>query len=283
MSARASLDLGGITLRYVDEGTGPPVVMLHGNPSWSYLYRDLVTALCDRYRTIVPDHVGMGCSDRPARSRYPYDLRRRVQDLSDLLDALDLEGPVTLVVHDWGGMIGLAWAVDHPERVARLVLLNTAAFPLPAHKSLPLPLRLARAPVVGQVLVRGANAFARGTARFGVERPLTPEVRRAYLAPYSSWRRRLAVNEFLRDIPTDDAHPSHPLVAATGASLHRLADTPTLVCWGTRDPVFDLDYLAEWEQRLPHAEVHRIDAGHNVLEDAPHVVVPLVEDFLART
>lgn len=284
MVATATLDLDGLAYHYVDEGSGHPVVMVHGNPSWSYMYRKLVLALREGHRTIAPDHIGMGRSDAPPRSQYPYDLARRVEDFTRFVDALDLGEPVTLVVHDWGGMIGLAWAVEHPDRVARLVLLNTAAFPLPAHKQLPLSLQLARAPFLGELLVRGGNAFAIGATVFGVRRGrMSRAVRQGYLAPYTSWRRRLAINQFLQDIPVEPSHPSYPVVASTGERLVRLASIPTLICWGTKDPVFDLDYLAEWERRLPGAEVHRIDAGHFVLEDAPDVVVPLIEGFLART
>ena len=284
MVAGPALDLDGLAYRYVDEGSGHPVVMVHGNPSWSYMYRSLVVALRDRYRVVAPDHIGMGRSDAPPRSRYPYDLARRVEDFTRFVASLDLQEPATLVVHDWGGMIGLAWAVEHPEQVGRLVLLNTAAFPLPAAKRLPAVLRLARAPLVGEVLVRGANAFAIGATVFGVRRRRMPAaVRRGYLAPYRSWRRRVGIHAFLRDIPVRASDRSYPLVAATGARLDRLATIPTLICWGVRDPVFDLDYLAEWERRLPAADVHRVDAGHYVLEDAPEVVVPLIEKFLVRT
>lgn len=284
MPKRETLDLDGLAYRYVDEGSGSPVVMVHGNPSWSYMYRELIAALSDRYRTLAPDHIGMGCSAVPSRSAYPYDLARRVDDFTRFMSALDLDDPVTLVVHDWGGMIGLGWAVEHREDVARLVLFNTAAFPLPAHKRLPATLRFARAPLLGEALVRGANAFAIGATLLGARRPMSRAVRQAYLAPYSSWRRRVAINEFLQDIPVDPSHPSHPLVAAIGERLDRLAGIPTLICWGMRDPVFDPDYLAEWERRLPAAEVRRVDgAGHFVLEDAPDTVIPLIEAFLARS
>lgn len=284
MVADAALDLEGLAYRYVDQGAGHPVVMVHGNPSWSYMYRELVDALRDRYRTIAPDHIGMGRSDAPPRSRYPYVLARRVEDFARFMAALDLGRPATLVVHDWGGMIGLAWAVEHPDQVARLVLMNTAAFPLPAGKRLPVALRLARAPFLGEVLVRGVNAFAVGATVFGMRRRrMSKGVRRGYLAPYSSWRQRLAINQFLKDIPVQPSHPSYAVVAATGERLDRLATLPTLICWGTGDPVFDLDYLSEWERRVPAAEVHRIDAGHFVLEDAPDIVIPLIDEFLART
>jgi haloalkane dehalogenase len=282
--ATRSLDLDGLAYRYVDQGAGQTVVMLHGNPSWSYMYRSLIAALSDRYRVIVPDHLGMGASDTPPRSSFPYGLARRVDDLARLLTHLDLDAPVTLVVHDWGGMIGLAWAVEHPDRVHRLVLLNTAAFPLPAGKRLPAALRLARTPLLGPALVRGLNAFALGATVAGVRRGRMPaEVRRGYLAPYRSWRRRAGIQDFLDDIPVRASDRSHGLVAATAARLDRLASVPTLICWGVLDPVFDLDYLAEWQRRLPAAEVHRLKAGHYVLEDAAEEVAALVDAFLART
>src|SRR5436305_7666249 len=109
----------GVRLHYLDEGAGEPVVMVHGNPTWSFYYRNLVLTLRDRYRCVVPDHVGCGLSDKPPADRYPYSLDRRVADLTALLDHLKLDRDVTLVVHDWGGMIGTAWAARFPERVDR--------------------------------------------------------------------------------------------------------------------------------------------------------------------
>ncbi len=127
----------GIAMSYLDEG--PPageqddrevIVMLHGNPSWSYYWRHLVLGLRDRYRCIVPDHIGMGLSDKPGDDRYVYTLQSRVDDLTTLLDRLGITGPVTLAVHDWGGMIGFGWALSHAAQVRRLLITNTAAFPL---------------------------------------------------------------------------------------------------------------------------------------------------------
>lgn len=274
------------TLRYVDVGEGPPVVCVHGNPTWSWYYRTLIDALAPDHRVIVPDHLGMGRSDAPPPHRYPYDMRARVDDFAALMDHLDVgvSTPATLVVHDWGGAIGLAWATRNPERVGRLVLCNTAAFPLPAGHTLPWVLRPARVPVLGAVLVCGANAFVRGTLRVGVRRGGMPRaVRRAYAAPYRTWRRRTAVLRFVRDIPTGPGGPTDAMLRATDAGLHRLADRPALLLWGMRDPVLTPPYLDEWRRRLPGAEVHAIaDAGHLVLEDAPETV-PLIVDFLSRT
>src|SRR5947209_19836323 len=157
-------DREGLRLHCLDEGEGEPVVMVHGNPTWSFYYRGLVDGLRDSYRTIVPDHIGCGLSDKPDDSRYDYTLESRIADREALLDHLGLDRGLTLVVHDWGGAIGLGYATRHPERVSRLVILNTAAFHLPKTKAFPWPLWLCRDTPLGAFLVRGLNAFCRGTA-----------------------------------------------------------------------------------------------------------------------
>ncbi|HEY0983803.1 MAG TPA: alpha/beta fold hydrolase, partial [Schlesneria sp.] len=118
-------EIDGLRMHYVDEGQGETVVMLHGNPNWSYYYRNLVHRLKDRYRCLVPDHIGCGLSDKPGDDRYPFSLERRVSDLKAWLNHCGATENLTLVVHDWGGMIGMAFATEFPERIKRLVLLNT--------------------------------------------------------------------------------------------------------------------------------------------------------------
>lgn len=271
---------GGLKLHYVDQGRGLPVVMVHGNPTWSIYYRKLAEALASSRRVLVPDHIGMGLSDKPSDRDYDYTLKSRIDDLEALLAETVPEGPVDLVVHDWGGMIGLAWAVRRPERVRRVVVLNTAAFFPPPTKPLPPSLRLARTPL-GALLVRGLNAFALGATYLCVTKPMSQELRAAYTAPYSNWRDRIAVLRFVQDIPTRPEDPAWPVVQATQEGLSRLADKPMLICWGGKDFVFDGDFLAEWRRRFPKAEVHLFeDAGHYVLEDAADRVVPLVTKFL---
>ena len=158
--------------------------MLHGNPTWSFYYRNLAAALRDDYRVIVPDHIGCGLSDKPAARQYPYTLERRVQDLDELLERLGVRENITLVLHDWGGMIGMASAHRRPERVKRLVVLNTAAFHMPRGKRLPWSLFLCRNRLIGPFLVRGLNAFSRAAVRWcATRRPLSPEARAGYLAP----------------------------------------------------------------------------------------------------
>jgi haloalkane dehalogenase len=275
------LDRGGARLHYLDEGHGEPVVMLHGNPSWSFLYRDLVRAGRERFRAIVPDHMGMGLSDKPGDDRYAYTLASRVADLEAVLDAAGVDGPVSLVLHDWGGMIGMAWAARHVDRVKRIVALNTAAFRLPEAKPFPLPLRIVRDTPVGSLLVRGANAFADIASRTCTVKPLPDLVRRGFIAPYASWDDRIATLRFVQDIPLAPGDAAWDLVAETEAALSKFADVPMLLGFGERDWVFDKHFLAEWKRRFPLAEVHSFaDAGHYVLEDKGDVLIPRILDFL---
>ena len=271
----------GVRLHYLDEGSGRPVVMLHGNPTWSFCYRHLITGLRDAYRLIVPDHIGCGLSDKP--QGYDYTLSQRVDDLEALLDHLGLDDSLSLVIHDWGGMIGMACASRRPERFERIVVLNTAAFHLPASKRLPFSLRLARLPGVGALMVRGLNAFVRGAAATCTTRKMLREVRQAYLAPYDSWANRIAVLRFVQDIPIRPEDRAYDLVTQVQDGLGRFASTPMLICWGMKDFVFDSEFLDEWVRRFPEAEVHRFDdAGHFIFEDVPDQVLDLTRGFLAH-
>jgi haloalkane dehalogenase len=270
-------------MHYVDEGPrdAPPVLMLHGNPTWSFYWRRLIEALSPTHRVIAPDHVGCGKSDKPDDARYPYRLARRIDDVERLVETLELRD-VTLVVHDWGGMIGMGWADRHPELVRRLVLLNTAAFGLPPRKRMPASLWLARNTSLGAVLVRGFNAFARGATRLCVtRRPLPAEVREALIAPYDSWDSRRAVLRFVQDIPLQPGDPSWDILTGVGDRLGQFDALPVLICWGERDFVFDEHFLRVWERELPSAKVHRFaDAGHYVLEDAGEEIERLVLEFM---
>ena len=131
------LPMGPLKYHYLDEGQGDPVVMLHGNPSWSFYYRNLAAELRSDYRIVVPDHMGCGLSDKPADSLYSFTLKQRVDDLEALLDYLDIKSNITLVVHDWGGMIGMAWALENADRIGRIVITNTAGFLPPGSKHPP--------------------------------------------------------------------------------------------------------------------------------------------------
>lgn len=278
------MNLNGLRYHYLDEGQGEPVLMLHGNPTWSFYYRRLVLALRPRYRTIVPDHIGCGLSDKPGDTQYCYTLERRARDVEALVDHLGFSDKVTLVLHDWGGAIGMLYAHWHPERIRRLVLFNTAAFHLPPGQPFPWTLWLFRNTPLGPPLVRGLNLFCWGASRFCATRGLEPGVRRAYLAPYDSWHNRIAVLRFVQDIPLASGDSAYQLLSEVERGLHQFKDLPTLICWGGRDFVFTDQFLQIWQRHLPDAEVHRFpDAGHYVLEDAVEEILPLVERFLAHT
>jgi cis-3-alkyl-4-acyloxetan-2-one decarboxylase len=268
------LEAPGGAISYVDEGAGPPVVMVHGNPTWSIYYRHLILALRGAHRVIVPDHMGCGLSDKP--QAYPYRLANHIENLTLLLRHLDL-GPVDLVVHDWGGAIGMGWAVRHPELVRRIVVLNTAAFLSPR---LPLRIAVCRAPGFGDLALRGMNAFA-GVATFmAVERPMPDDLRMAYLLPYNSWQNRIAQLRFVQDIPLRPAHPTWPVVDGIDRELTALRGKPMQILWGGKDWCFDDHFLAGWLQRFPAAAAYRFDgAGHYVLEDAHEEIVPRVAQF----
>lgn len=273
----------GLKYHYLDEGRGEPVLMVHGNPSWSFYYRRLAEDLSPDYRVIVPDHIGCGRSEKPGDDRYDYTLESRVRDLETLVDHLEIDGGLTLVMHDWGGAIGMGFATRHPEKIARLVVLNTAAFHLPATKAFPWPLWICRDTPLGAWVVRGLNAFCRGTAFIGCKHhPMPRDVRDGFLAPYDSWTNRIAIHRFVQDIPLRPGDRSYSLVSFMEDRLALFSQTPMLIAWGLRDFVFDRHFLAQWEQHFPQAEVHRFEkAGHYILEDEADAIIPRVRAFLA--
>lgn len=279
-----SFDRGGLRYRYVDEGAGPPVVMVHGNPTWSFYYRELIKSLRPTHRCIAPDHIGCGLSDKPDDAGYRYTLDERVADLEALLAHLGIERDVTLIVHDWGGMIGLSWALLRPERIARLVILNTGAFLLPAGKRLPRRLKLLRKKSrLAELAVLKFNAFAGSATWMATRKGLSTQVSAGLVAPYDTPEHRIATLRFVQDIPLRPRDAAYATAKATDDNLCRLAGLPTLICWGEHDFVFDRHFLAEWKRRFPNAEVHAFaDAGHYVLEDAADRVIPLVQDFVCR-
>jgi haloalkane dehalogenase len=278
------LNIRGNRLHYLDEGPphGEPVIMVHGNPTWSFFFRTLVTELRDKYRIIVPDHIGMGLSDKPDDAHYDYTLSSRVEDLKTLLDHLAVNRNLTFVVHDWGGMAGLLYATRNPERIGRLIILNTAAFHLPPRKRFPWQLEVCRTPVLGPLLVRGLNEFCRQAVRLCItRRPPDPEVVSAYLYPYNSWRNRISILRFIQDIPRRASDRVYSMVSEVESHLSQWRGTPTLICWGLRDFIFDHDFLATWRRHLPNATVHTFpDAGHYVLEDAGDEIARLLRCFL---
>ena len=270
--------INGHTLSYLDEGSGPAIVMLHGNPTWSFFYRNLVLALRGEFRVIVPDHMGCGLSDKP--QDYPYTLATHIDNLTALIRQLGLR-EASLMVHDWGGAIGMGFAGRHPEMIRSLVITNTAAFP---STRIPLRIRVCRLPWLGAFLVRGLNGFVRPALTMAVAKRVPADVVRGYLMPYDSWGNRVAVHGFVRDIPMHAGHVSWPTLNEIAENLLLLRNKPMLILWGGRDFCFNDWFYREWLRRFPEARRRYFaDAGHYLLEDAATEIESEVRDFIQET
>ncbi|VFA97786.1 alpha/beta fold hydrolase [Nocardia cyriacigeorgica] len=275
-------------MHYIDEGprTGRPVILLHGNPTWGFLYRNFIPPLVAAgYRVIVPDNLGFGRSDKPGRASL-YRVAEHIRRMDELLESLDLHD-ATVVPQDWGGPIGLAWAVAHPERVSGLFILNTAAHNPREKWRIPLPLKMFRARGLGEILVKGFNLFHHAFLfRAGLARPerMTPELKAAYLAPHPRWSTRAGVLEFPREIPTGPTGSWEQLGRGLETGLAREFRTrPVTIVWAMKDISFREDTLTNmWLDTFPDADVVRLpDAGHYLQEDAYEEIVPELLGFLA--
>jgi haloalkane dehalogenase len=270
---------GDVRLHYVDEGEGQPVLMLHGNPTWSYIYRRFIPPVAEAgYRAIAVDHMGFGRSDRP-HGHERYTLRTHVENMLAFIRELDLRD-ITLVMQDWGGPIGFGAAVQEPQRVGRLVIMNTgvgvfpSATPMPFHDPF-------KQKGLGEMLALGANLFVE--AMFGGMRPenATELVAEAYRAPFPDYYSRVPILAFARDVPLGHEHPTAPYIAEIAAKLPELV-RPTLVAWAMRDRIFPPMLLEVWRATYPHAEVLELpDARHYLQEDEPEALVERLIGFLS--
>ncbi|MCG8563523.1 MAG: alpha/beta fold hydrolase [Desulfobacterales bacterium] len=279
-----ALDINGHELHYVDQGDGTPVVMVHGNPTWSFYYRHLIQGLTPEFRAIVPDHMGCGFSDKPSPEAYDYTLASRVADLDALISKTAPLGKVNLIVHDWGGMIGLAWAMENINRVNKIVVTNTAGFFLPREKRLPTALWMTKfIKGFGRGAIQGCNGFAGSALFVGSERRLPCPVKKGLIAPYNSIKNRIATLKFVQDIPLAPGDKAWPIVDRVSKTLHRLEPEQLLFLWGARDFVFDLSFYREFRRRFPQSQAHCFeDAGHYLFEDKPEETLTLIRDFLAQ-
>jgi haloalkane dehalogenase len=269
-------------MHYVDEGPrdAPVMLMLHGNPTWSYYYRNLVRAFSPTHRVVAPDHIGCGRSAKP--QDFGYALEDHITNVERLVDALEIER-ATIVVHDWGGAIGMGLAVRRPELAERFVVFNTAAF---LSERIPFSIDICRIPVFGALMIRGFNAFARAALVRAVGHPerLTDDVKAGYLEPYDSWANRIANLKFVHDIPMNPTHPSYATLSSIDERIAMFADHPMMIAWGGKDFCFDDSFYEEWKRRFPKAETHYFeDAGHYVLEDAHERIVPLMQQFVGAS
>ncbi|HWA28100.1 MAG TPA: alpha/beta fold hydrolase [Lacunisphaera sp.] len=269
-------ETGAGAMSYLDEGQGEEaVLMVHGNPTWSFFYRQVVIAVHGRIRCIVPDHLGCGLSDKP--QSFEYTLANHVENLRRLVDSLNLK-KIHLIVHDWGGPIGLGTCLPQPEKLGRAVILNTAAF---ADTVIPKRIRFCRVPGIGELVVRGFNGFAGPATWMAVTQPLPDAVKRGFLFPYDSWANRIATHRFVVDIPRGVGAPNDQALAKIEAALPLLRERPTLILWGGADFCFNRHYYERWRRLLPEARAEYLDtAGHYLLEDAPAECVAAIQRHL---
>ncbi|MBA4137810.1 MAG: alpha/beta hydrolase [Opitutus sp.] len=266
-------------MSYLDEGphSDEAVVMVHGNPTWSFFYRDVVRALRGQMRCIVPDHLGCGFSEKP--QAWDYTLPNHIANLRALLDSLQLR-KIHLIVHDWGGPIGLGALLPQADKLGRVVILNTAAF---ADTVVPWRIRLCRAPLIGEVLVRGGNGFAWPATWMAVSKPLPSDVKRGFLFPYDTWANRIATHRFVVDIPSGHGTASDRALAEIESKLPLLRDKPVTIFWGGDDFCFNRHYFERWTELLPNASKHYFDGvGHYLLEDGGAPLVSRVANFVGE-
>lgn len=294
-------DAGGFRMHYTDEGEGEPVLLLHGDPTWGYLWRKFIPSLSKSKRVVVPDHMGMGKSDAPEEP-YPYLLRHHIANLESLVLSLGLS-EITLVVHDWGGPVGLGFAVKHPELIKRLVITNTWAFakwPGLSRRSkqaetdlsrrsstepeAPFPklIEMIRSPRGEQFVLEKNGYVARAMAgTVNYPEKLTPDVMNAYLAPFPTPESRRALLCWSRDIPVKEGDQSWDEMKRIEDNLPLFSNIPVLIVWGMLDPVLPPNVLEMWKRIYPPARVVEIpDASHFLQEDSPDEVIRAISEFL---
>jgi haloalkane dehalogenase len=267
-----------VRLHYVEEGRGGPVLLLHGNPTWSYLYRRFLPPIARAgHRAIAVDHMGFGRSDRPPNHRR-YRMKLHVDNLVSFVRELDLR-EITLVMQDWGGPIGFGMAVAEPDRVARLVIMNTGVGVFPSGTRMPFhePFRTRG---LGEILGLGANLFVE--SMFGGMRPesATPLVAEAYRAPFPDYHSRVPILAFARDVPIGHEHPTAPYMMEVAGKIPDLR-RPALIVWGMRDRTFPPALLEPWRSLYPDADVLELPtARHYLQEDEPEAITRRIVAFL---
>lgn len=274
------IEAGGVKLHYVDEGPrdAPPILFVHGNGTWSYLWRRQIAALSDAgHRCIAFDHLGFGRSDKPPHLGR-YSLQTHIDNALAVIDELDLED-VLLVAHDWGGPIGLGAMLERRERLRAAVLMNTWAWELPSF--LPPFLREFRMEGLGEILALGGNLFVESIPGGMARRDVDPVMMDAYRAPFPDYWSRVGTLAFQREIPLTERDRSAPLMGSIHRRLPDL-DVPVLLVWGMRDPVFQPVFLEQWLELFPNAKTVELeDAAHFLVEDRPDAITAAIGDFAA--
>ncbi|MBQ4480187.1 MAG: alpha/beta fold hydrolase [Victivallales bacterium] len=265
----------GHRLSYVDFGRGLPVVMLHGHPTWSFYYRDLIPLLSTTvHRCIAIDQIGYGLSDHP--DNWSYRLEDHLLNFTNFIDEGLKLAKFDLVMQGWGSTIGLNYAIAHPERIRRIVILNGTVFP----EELPKGYTILRLPLLGDFLARSDNYLYKVLAGEHAKR-LPQVVRNGYLAPFANRSDRLVMAKFIKDLPFSPNHPTWQLYHNIETQIGQLAGKPFLILWGEKDPIIPLNVFRHWKKLLPNAlTISFPDAGHLILEDEATEAPPLITRFL---
>ena len=263
---------------YVDEGEGEPFLMVHGNPSWSFLYRELIKEFSKTQRVVAPDHLGFGLSDKP--ENFPYRLETHIDNLEAFVVSLDLKN-ITLLVHDWGGPIGLGVAVRYPERIKRVIITNTAAFSM---DKIPARIKLGRIPWLGEKLIRNFNLFAKAATVMTTVKPLPQIVKDAYLYPFPTAADRTGIYRFVKDIPTSPIHSSFEVLISVEHGLWMFNSKPKAIIWGMRDWCFSPIFYEKWLDVYQNMETCQLDnAGHWLFEDEPEKIIDFIRSFIKNS
>lgn len=268
----------GIFQSYVDEGNieNEAILLIHGNPTWSFFYRNLILGLKNNYRVIAPDHIGCGLSDKP--DHFSYQLKDHVENLKRLVNHLGIK-KFHLIVHDWGGAIGSGLAISNPSQVLSVTYMNTAAF---TSSKIPWTIDLLRKNSWGEWFIRTFNGFAGPATFMAVNKPLTKEIKAGYLYPYNDYASRIATAKFVKDIPMSSDHPSFKTLKAIEEKLPTL-NCPKLLLWGEKDFCFTMDFFKRFKEIFPEAQTKILnDAGHYLLEDSPETSLETIIHFLAN-
>ena len=261
-------------MHYVDEGRGDPIVFVHGVPTWSFLFRKLIAGLSDGHRCVAMDHLGFGLSDKPGS--YSYEPQLLADNVEGLLGSLDLE-PCTLVVHDWGGPLGLPYAIRHPDRVRRIVLFNTWLWSAAGLRT-----RVLASLLAGPLFAWAEQRHNASTRLFipqvmGGRARLTPAIHRQYLEPLAAEGDRKAVLALARAI-----RDAGPWLDVLWQQISVISGLPALIAWGMRDPVFTAADLARWRGVFDRCEVHRYETvGHFPPEEAGEELCTTIEAFIS--
>ncbi len=273
----------GHKLNYISEGElgAKPVMMVHGNPTWSFFYRNLVKLLQGDHRVIVPDHLGCGLSDKP--QDYDYSLKNHVANIKELFEKEVLPGlkeknqKMDLIVHDWGGAIGMGLATSYPDYIDRIIIMNTAAF---TDINIPTRINICKLPVIGERLVRHFNAFAWPATFMAVKKPLSKTIKKGFLLPYNDYHNRIATARFVKDIPMTEDHPTWNTLKEIEDKLQCLTGDKLLL-WGGKDFCFSTHFYERWCEIYPEAKkAFLAGAGHYLLEDEPEKTSSEISQFL---